>query len=190
MNKSRFVWEPGDIEIINDINSIEIEKKIFIHNEIIISSIIASLQRSGSYKKSELGKDHSDLREHLENELINIGKKYTSIIDEDSHNKEIIYLSDNLSSKYGHLLEKGRFRIGPSQKAINLYLKYLWCIGEILIPPHCPFDQRVILALPMNIKPAWTKIDDINDYKQLVESAKLAARGRPLAEWELTLYNK
>ena len=31
-----------------------------------------------------------------------------------------------------------------------LYLKYLWCLGEICRPPHCPFDRMVIEELDVS----------------------------------------
>lgn len=41
------------------------------------------------------------------------------------------------------------FRIGSAQKALNLYRKYLWCLGYIPFPPHCPFDATIIDQLPV-----------------------------------------
>lgn len=36
---------------------------------------------------------------------------------------------------------------------------------------------------------AWTPIDDVDDCNRLVEAARAAAGKRPLAEWELDLYD-
>jgi hypothetical protein len=79
-----------------------------------------------------------------------------------------------------------RFRIGSAQKALNLYLKYLWCLGLIARPPHCPFDYRILAKLPTcNVK--WTQLDSIVKYKEIVGEAEQLAKGKrlSLADWEL-----
>src|SRR5208282_1517190 len=90
-----------------------------------------------------------------------------------------------------------QFPIGRAQKALNLFLKYLWCIGEICEPPHCPFDSVIIAKLPKGTCPSWTKLDRIGDYRNLVEAAKKfvaetkdPADDSSLATWELRKYNE
>jgi hypothetical protein len=85
-------------------------------------------------------------------------------------------------------LKNGRFRIGIAQKALNLYLKYLWCVGLIPMPPHCPFDSSIIGHLPECMNFNWTAIDSIDDYQKLVNSARKKADDKPIAEWELELW--
>lgn len=99
-------------------------------------------------------------------------------------------LADTLSLLHTTVLKDGRFRIGSAQKALNLFLKYLWCIGEIPTPPHCPLDYKIIQKLPPPARRNWTEIETIDDYKSLVAEAKKLAGSQPLAEWELQLYNK
>lgn len=83
---------------------------------------------------------------------------------------------------------KDRFRIGVAQKALNLYLKYLWCLDRIPVPPHCPFDSTVLRELELEF--SWTRSSKIEDYKSWVEHAKVAAGTKTLAEWELQLWNR
>jgi hypothetical protein len=52
--------------------------------------------------------------------------------------------------QYQGVPSKNLFRVGTAQKALNLYLKYLWCLGEIKTPPHCPFDRGIIQMLPVS----------------------------------------
>jgi hypothetical protein len=87
------------------------------------------------------------------------------------------------------VLENRRFRIGSAQKALNLYLKYLWCLGKICSPPHCPFDRQIIASLPNYTGPSWTKLVREEDYRALVEAAKAKAQDSSLAAWELRIYN-
>lgn len=81
-------------------------------------------------------------------------------------------------------------RIGAAQKALNLYLKHLWCLGEIPEPPHCPIDAVVLGKVPVCDKVRWTLMKTIEEYRDVIEKAKKAAKGVPLAQWELSLYNE
>jgi hypothetical protein len=95
-----------------------------------------------------------------------------------------------LSHRYGEALRDGRFRIGPAQKALNLYLKYMWCVGEIPTPPHCPFDSKIIYHLRGCEDVKWTKLVSLDEYMKLVRTARQEAKGRSLAEWELKVFNE
>ena len=65
-----------------------------------------------------------------------------------------------LSVLYFHGAVGGRFRIGVAQKALNLYLKHLWCLDWIYEPPHCPFDNGIIRLLrPTPRETLWTQMD-------------------------------
>jgi hypothetical protein len=114
---------------------------------------------------------------------------YEAPVPEAQHLTNIGQLADNLSAEHPLLLRGGRFRLGPAQKALNLYLKYLWCVGLLNVaPPHCPFDFFVIGQLGLNIR--WTELDSMEGYQQLVAAAQAAAHGVGLARWELELYNQ
>jgi hypothetical protein len=105
------------------------------------------------------------------------------------HLKEICSLADYLTTNHSETLKNGRFRIGTAQKALNLYLKYLWCIGAIPEPPHCPFDFQIIKRLPGIRQVPWTRLDDAESYKLLVTAARRAAGPLSIARWELEVYN-
>src|SRR5438094_8884798 len=47
------------------------------------------------------------------------------------HCETIRRVSENLSRRFEKILEEGRLRFGTSQKALNLYLKYLWRLGKV-----------------------------------------------------------
>lgn len=109
------------------------------------------------------------------------------------HCRQIEALSDELSSMgFGELLHNGRFRIGVAQKALNLYLKYLWCLGEVAEPPHCPFDNIIISTLDNCGGINWTEFDDSLTYEHLVHQARLKAEALDLSlgEWELQEFNR
>jgi hypothetical protein len=110
-------------------------------------------------------------------------------VTEEAHIRNIVELSTSLSSAHANVLNNRRFRIAAAQKALNLYLKYLWCLGKIPSPPHCPFDFQIIGKLPNYTGPGWTTLDREEDYRALVDAAKVAGRGSSLAAWELRTYN-
>lgn len=124
-------------------------------------SINAALQRNNVYR-SESNRDH--FREEWQKELRTESQRYRhpEAVSDSEHCEIINGIADWLSAKFAHLLNAGRLRFGTSQKAFNLYLKYLWHLGEIPAPPHCPFDSIVLEAL--GLYDSWTKSDDPTTY--------------------------
>ena len=81
-------------------------------------------------------------------------------VSEDQHIQLIINTADMLSTTFESFLFNGRFRIGITQKLVNLHLKYLWVADVISEPPHCPLDGivRDLAGTDYN----WTKNDSIS----------------------------
>jgi hypothetical protein len=164
------------------------QKDKFLRNEFLTMSVNGALGRSNTYIESASEADKNRVRNALRKKLDDISRAYSSPASDEAHLSNISELSSELSTKFSHCLKKGRFRIGISQKALNLYLKYLWCVNAISLPPHCPFDSIVISHLPDCGHLKWTSIDDIKDYQALVEAAQKKANGMPLPEWELMIW--
>jgi hypothetical protein len=165
-------------------------KKEFLLSQALLSAEIASLQRASVYSSRASDLDRQNLCEILRVTLVEIAGQYTKPVSEDAHIQNIVRLANTISSKCTVSLVNGRFRFGIAQKALNLYLKYLWCLEQIPMPPHCPFDSRVMAKLPSIVQVSWTRLDDISAYLALVAAAKqvAAATGQSLAEWELSVY--
>jgi hypothetical protein len=174
------------------IQKIEIDnsKEAFLKNEFLTMSVLGALGRSKTYSKSVSEQDKSLFRIALREKLREIGDKYISPIPEEEHLSNIKKIADGLTSNFSHCLKNRRFRIGIAQKALNLYLKYLWCVGLIPMPPHCPFDSIIIGHLPECKDLNWTANDSINDYQKLVNAARKKTDGKPIAEWELEIWLK
>ncbi len=173
------------------IGKMDDNQKKFLRNEFLTMSVNGALGRSGTYLKSAPDSARENFKSALRTKVHELAKKYTFTVTEEEHVSNIIELSDRLTSRFSSCLINGRFRIGIAQKALNLYLKYLWCAGAILMPPHCPFDRKVIRYLrPECANLNWTSIDAIDDYERLVEAAKNKAEGKPLSQWELEIWNK
>lgn len=161
----------------------------FLRGEFLTMSVLGALGRSNTYSESASESDKENLRNSLRNKLDELAADYASVVTEKDHISNIKELADDLSSKFSSCLKNGRFRIGIAQKALNLYLKYLWCAKYIPLPPHCPFDANVIRNLPGCTNVKWTLIDTIDEYTKLVGDAKNIAESKSLSEWELEIWN-
>ena len=165
------------------------EQQIFIEEELYSMTLMATVQRGNIYRVGVSEKDRGCLRIALQKELANLLQFYQSDVLDSVHITNVESLSNKLSDSYNNILADSRFRIGSAQKALNLYLKYMWCIGLIPRPPHCPFDSVVLSRIPGCENMKWTQIDLVSDYNFIVERAKVVAGNVSLAEWELQLYN-
>src|SRR6266849_2782445 len=176
-----------------------IEKKKFLINQAIASSIIAAFQHAGVYVAGLKAKDprKNSLRKELADRLRSLGEKYHEPVTGEEHCRNIEDLADTLTKRYKGtgLLRNDRFRIGITQKALNVYLKNLWCLVEVTPPPpHCPLDRQIIEKLDLKTRRSeydWTKLDDIEKYQELISLCDKKARekgSRNIAEWELEVY--
>lgn len=171
------------------------QKKKFLLDQAIVNSIGAAFQHASVYIKDLKDYDARKfaLRKSLAEHLKSLGADYANIVTDDKHCANIVNLAETLTTHYkdSGILRGGRFRIGIAQKALNLYLKYLWCLGDILVPPpHCPLDRRIIDKLDLQGEKRkeydWTKLDDIEKYKTLIAKCREKAGTVLIAEWELT----
>jgi hypothetical protein len=153
----------------------------FLEGEFLTLSINAALQHSSTYA-TEDEKDREAVRRELRSALCDLSARYADGVSEEQHLENIQQLSRRVSQACASSLNGDHLRLGIAQKALNLYLKYLWCVGRIPIPPHCPFDNNVInvaarLKLPPGCERRWTQVS------AALEEAK--KKGLSLAAWEL-----
>ncbi len=103
-------------------------------------------------------------------------------ISDIQHCETIRRISENLSHRFEKILKEGRLRFGTSQKALNLYLKYLWRLGKVATPPHCPLDSNVLAQ--GGVTGAWTKCNGNEQYMEWINELRKRAAPLCLAEWE------
>lgn len=168
-------------------NEVKTNQNKFILSEIKMYAWTASVQRNTVYKE--------DVNEYNKNifrlDIINyvdslVFPDYYVIVDEDIHINNIIKIQEKANDKFSAILDKDVHRIGTIQKHFNLYLKYLWCLNKIPMPPHCPID-KIILIKAGDRSTAWTKMETIDEYITAINKIKDKANGIPLAEWELDI---
>lgn len=185
----------------------EFDKKRFIIEECMMFSFNAGVQTRNKsfpvYKKMALI-DHyinkelrsqpdntSNLKfaifEFLDQYLLEIKKNG---VNENFHLLKIQELAKTLTKNFMPILHEEKFRIGISQKIINLFLKYMWSINEIPEPCHCPIDGIVKSQIQKKIGkislPDWTSMDNIIDYQSYINTIKqIAAKDNlSIAQWE------
>jgi hypothetical protein len=167
-------------------------KWLFLDEVFLSNAIGAALGHSGTYKKEGGPKDKSEiLGRALIAQLRKLAAAYSVPVDEEEHINNIRALAKNISAGCAECLKGGGLRFGVAHKALNVYLKFLWCEGRITMPPHCPFDDGMIKKLnkhlPRGCGRQWTRGTE-GDYRAWVTAAKVLAGTKPLAEWELELY--
>lgn len=160
----------------------------FLARALLGTSLIATIQRGKLYRKGSSDAARKDFRNALRRALEALVPQYKKSVSHRKHCANIKKLADKLSVSHNKVLNGGRFRIGSAQKVLNLYLKFLWCLGQIPRPPHCPFDAVVLSRIPASRTVKWTRLDNMLDYQQIVANARLEAEKASLADWELGLY--
>jgi hypothetical protein len=165
-------------------------QRAFLEDEFFQLTLGAAMRRGGVYRTGLTEKDRRPVHETLREILEALLPEYQgSRMGDESHLANIERLARAVTTRHVALLEGGRFRIGNAQKALNLHLKYRWCVSGIARPPHCPFDYYVLCEIPGWRSRRWTAIDSIGEYAELVAAARAVAGDRPLADWELAVYN-
>jgi hypothetical protein len=148
----------------------------------IIWCITAALQRNKVYRNDEGDEIRKRFRAKWADLIREESKAYCKPpqpISDESHCAAIKRISSELSAKFGEYLCGGRLRFGTSQKAFNLYLKYLWAMGKIEMPPHCPIDSVVLARI--GVTDSWTKSDSCEDYMRWVNKIR---EQLTLTQWE------
>jgi len=167
----------------------------FIEDSVMTLSIQGAFQRANVYAPAASSDAiRKAVNTKLRCLLRDLASQYVNPVTEQQHKINIQGISDDLTREFKgcSVLHGNRFRIGIAQKALNLYLKYLWGWGKIARRTHCPFDFRIINKLPLEAQQKnalqWTKLDSMDDYQALVNAglSKIKMTGCPsLAEWEL-----
>ena len=97
--------------------------------------------------------------------------------------KELIAEANRIGKK---LLADDGYKYGVAQKLLNMYAKYMWCLGYIGEPPHCPVDRFVLGEIAMSSL-RWTRMTE-KEYKDVIE--KIRGLAPSIARWELAVYKR
>jgi hypothetical protein len=112
---------------------------------------------------------------------------YVSPVSESEHVKHLRRLV-KFANGCGSALFRFEYNWGIAQKLLNLYLKYLWSLGLIAEPPHCPVDSIVLSKTTLRTSVKWTQLADVQGYRQAIAALRtrtLKDGFHSLARWEL-----
>lgn len=162
------------------------------------TELIWALTRQGAFQRSRIYKEKTDeklkkeFRDEIKNFLRNeIYLKFKNkSISENQLIDKIESLIRHLEKNFGRVLCNNAFQFGNAQKFINLYLKYMWIIGEINEPPHFPVDRIIQKELKTEVY-NWTNMSK-TQYLEVINRAKFHIQDivefESIAEWEALVY--
>jgi hypothetical protein len=165
-------------------------QRSFLLHEFATLAINGAFQHVAIYAPGVPEADRAEVRDHLRDHLDKVSVSYFERVTETAHVTNIVKIANSLSRRHAGLLKDKTFRLGPTQKALNLYLKYLWCDQRIPVPPHCPIDSTVLAAAKVKVPVPWSLISEGPQYTNLIAELKVAAGGASLAEWELGVWGR
>jgi hypothetical protein len=172
----------------NTYMDIEFEKRNFILKIAADNAIAAALQRNKTYNSAS--DDSTSFKCAFTEQLFGQTERYAASVQDDEHCSVITQIANDLSSEFRTILIDGQLRIGTVQKALNLYLKTLWCMDPgRAAPPHCPIDRRVLEEA--GIHENWTQLKLMSTYCEWIEKLRICALRSEfdsLAEWELCFW--
>jgi hypothetical protein len=163
-------------------------KKHFLQLVALSNTQSSSFQRANVYALEKSPERQSAFIQSFREKLVALEKFYEQSVSPEQHLRNIEEFAISLSANFPDVLRDKKLRIGVAQKAVNLYLKFLWCYGWIPEPPHCPIDRVVLEAVGDN--DAWTQIDSIQVYSEKIKKIEAQKGNKSFSEWECELWNK
>jgi len=162
----------------------------FIKKIILGRTIQAAFQRGKVYKDGLDRKEKYELKSSIKKKLEQMASRYINEVSEEEHIRNIKSLSQTISKKHGSKLKNKSLRIGTSQKLLNVYVKFLWCLGEAKEPKHCPIDSIVLREIKLNDKYKWTDLELIEEYEEIISEIRKHIHNKTVARWEWELWNR
>lgn len=167
----------------------------FIYGEITLLAWGASVQRAKLYNPNIPLEDResdafkASILAFIESTLL---PKYKTKCSAADHIDNIQSLVNFGNTAGGRLLGSDGYKFGVAQKLLNLLLKYLWCLGHVVEPPHCPVDRIVLARTALRGKLNWTEIKTAEKYIEAINAISAVAElnGLSLAQWELQFYSR
>lgn len=151
----------------------------------------ASLAWNGAVQHAGVYKDNIQEEKRAKNAkeaLINFEKtEYEKQVTSSEQFQKIEKFSACLKEKCGDIFHDDRL-FAVSQKALNLYLKYLWCAGILAFEPsHCPIDNVVLAKIGKKL--GWHNMTH-EQYQEIMKEIDKKAERKGIAVLELEIWNK
>ncbi|SKC19631.1 hypothetical protein [Dyadobacter psychrophilus] len=152
------------------------------------SSFDAALQRNPIYNKDASTFRRKEIKAFCSSELLRISRKYIDVVTVKEYENDILELQSLMNERYHAYFDENGFKISHSQKSLSVFLKIMWLIGKIKMPPLCPVDRTILIAAGEKNPDAWTSVNSMPEYRKHIRILKHAARNHKcpnLACWEI-----
>lgn len=153
-----------------------------------------------------LGKEQSiEKYKHIRSLVINLSQDLISFdpMNQSSFDNLHRQKCEDLIKGFNIQYENIRMTVGQAQKWINMYLKYLFVLGESRIPSinrnyqyfHIPVDNIIQEALVAResierIKGAWSRINDYDVYLDYQKRIRKAFKDKTPMDVEFKVFNE
>jgi len=179
-------------------------KTKFLNNEIWVLTFGGGFQRANIYKEKIPTSIRKNFREELRNHIEKLVKEHYQFEVTEGKHLQNIHSIVNFSKEQKFENFKIPINFGVAQKLLNLYLKYLWCAGQLKTTPiHFPVDRLIQGLLNDEAKKAeiqkrelkaWTQFEDETDYMEVIRFAEKLRDKKytelTLAEMELEIFQR
>lgn len=178
----------------------DFDTKRFVMEQGLISSINAAVRHIGIYRKKKRQEKQKtykhqkdEFRKKFAVALIKAVKKLRKTQDEKRPKEDLADVIESVLKKIKDhkILKKNKLSFGIAQKAVNLFLKYLWCLNiSKQLPPHCPIDGQILKEIKWNSRKEmgmaknWSDFER-RDYEWAINIIKGEANKIPVTHWEL-----
>lgn len=153
----------------------------FLKTEFFIFSWEAATEHNTIWESCKTSQEKVVFRNELKSFLEGLLYNYSATDEE--HIQNIL----KLQTKTEEL--KNKLNFGTCQKLLNMMCKYYWCSGFIIEPVHLPID-RINLQNAEIKNVNWTKLESVEEYKNLIEQFKQNLKVESLAIWELENWSR
>jgi len=131
------------------------------------------------------------IRDYWKTLLCELAHKYRRVVSTSQYEMDIETLKQTMNDRFADCLRSDGFRVSHAQKSLSVFLKHLWCIGEIATPPQCPVDAIILAKAGLRYPDTrWTYVNSVEEHRRKVAFLDECARasGLRLAEWELKAF--
>ena len=136
----------------------------------------------------------AEIRGYWRDRLFEAGKQFRKDVSVREYEVLIEGLKSDMNLRFKDAFLNGNhygsmFRVSHAQKSIAVFIKHLWCLGDVGEPRICPVDRVVLRATnaKRNDDLAWGCVNSIEDHRRkfgYIEDAAERA-GLSVARWEL-----
>lgn len=186
----------ADLEALRD-RFLERTNKPRTRNRAKAASVAAASQHNLLYSPGTAARERGEVRAHWKLTLDELAAEYTRSVPLSRYERDVEALKAEMNREFASFFYAGEhpryrydpgFRVSHAQKSLSIYLKHLWCLGEVDRPPACPVDSIVLRRAGLvGQQTRWAFVNTIEQHRLQIGMLEDRATeaGLSLADWEL-----